>query len=76
MKRQSPKAVTFNKKLDDRQVQIIEVEDGVEIMNHDGKKKIIVRNPKIPIQVSGRHGELEEINKQIMSMTVVPDFGY
>ena len=72
MRRQSPKVVKF----DDKQVQIIEVEDGVEIMNYDGKNKITVKNPRIPITISGKHGELEEIHKQIMSMTVVPDFGY
>ena len=37
-----------------------------------------MRNPKIPIQQSGpqKYLELEELNKQILSMTVVPDFGY
>ena len=61
-------------------VQLIHhLEDGIiEIMNHDGKNKITVRNPRIPIQVSGpqKYSELEELNKQILSMTVVPDFGY
>ena len=77
MRRHSPKAVKFNNKTDeDRHVQIIEVEDGIEIINYDGKNKITVKHPRIPIEVSGTHGELEELTRQIMSMTVVPDFGY
>lgn len=50
----------------------------IEIYGHDGKNKITVRNSKIPIQQSGPHKylELEELDKQILSMTVVPDFGY
>jgi len=47
-------------------------------MSHDGKNKITVRNSKIPIKDLGptKYLELEDLNKQIMSMTVVPDFGY
>ena len=45
-------------------------------MNYEGKNKITVKNPRIPITISGKHGELEELTRQIMSMTVVPDFGY
>jgi hypothetical protein len=47
-------------------------------MGHDGKNKITVRNSKIPIRDSGpsKYLELEDLNRQIMSMTVVPDFGY
>lgn len=81
MRRHSPKVVKVNNSQHiqvggNRHVQIIEIEDGIEIMNYDGKNKITVRHPRIPIEVSGTHGQLEELNKQIMSMTVVPDFGY
>lgn len=44
-------------------MQIIEIEDGIEIMNYDGKNKITVKHPRIPIEVRGTHGELEELNK-------------
>ena len=66
MRRHSPKVVKFNNTQHvggDRHVQIIEIEDGIEIMNYDGKNKITVKHPRIPIEVSGTHGELEELNK-------------
>jgi hypothetical protein len=66
MRRHSPKVVKFNNTQhvgEDRHVQIIEIEDGIEIMNYDGKNKITVKHPRIPIEVSGTHGELEELNK-------------
>lgn len=63
----------------DHAIQISQHEEGfIEITGHDGKNKITVRNSKIPIESSGpeKYSELEAINKQILSMTVVPDFGY
>ncbi len=63
----------------DQSIQITSPEEGlIEIKSHDGKNKITVRNPRIPIEASGqqKYSELQAINKQILSMTVVPDFGY
>ena len=61
-----------------KQLLLVDGGDYVEIMSPEGQHRIKVRNPKIPIEVKGpeKYRELEQINNQILSMTVVPDFGY
>lgn len=52
--------------------------DLIDIFSPGGQRKISIRKPKIPIKSTGKEkmSELQSLRKQIMSMTVVPDFGY
>lgn len=54
------------------------IDDYVEVYSPGGTSKIKIRKPKIPIISEGgeKTGELMSIKQQILSKTVIPDFGY